>query len=339
VFRRSLLAAVGVGVLAFALIVPIGVAASTEPVSGMEDVNGVACVSTTVCLGVGDTSAGIGATVAITRGVTGRVQEVPEASELLGVACWSATACVAVGIGSSGSEGVVVQVKDGLPGSSTPVATARALNGVACAPRSSASTTCIAVGYYLSDDAAVVRLTAGIPGAASHISHFGLRGVACSSSTSCLGVGEGGSGSDARFIVPIKDGVPGKALGVPRAGSLSGIACISSTTCDAVGVDSSGLRGFVVIVTNGAPGAGATVASAGWFFDVGCSGARCVAVGVNSESTKGAYSILDAGVPGAPKFVPKALFLNGAACETAMTCVVGGDTTNALHGLIITTRA
>ena len=74
---------------------------------------------------------------------------------------------------------------------------------------------------------------------------YPINGIACTSPTSCLGVG----GSRSAFIVPVINGVRGAVESIPGAGVLNGVACPTPTTCVAVGSGPANTGGIVVTLT------------------------------------------------------------------------------------------
>ena len=79
-------------------VVPASVSTTTQVVSGISVLNGVACASATTCEAVGVNSLGQGVVVPITNGTPGVAQVVSGAFELRSVACPSATTYEAVGL-------------------------------------------------------------------------------------------------------------------------------------------------------------------------------------------------------------------------------------------------
>jgi hypothetical protein len=73
-------------------------------------------------------------------------------------------------------------------------------------------------------------------------SEYPIEGIACTSPTSCLGVG----GARSAFIVPVINGVRGPVESIPGAGTLHGVACPTPTRCVAVGSDAANTDGIVV---------------------------------------------------------------------------------------------
>jgi hypothetical protein len=148
-----------------------------------------------------------------------------------------------------------------------------------------------------------------------------LNGVACTSPTSCVAVGRSSSGG---VVVPIVNGVPGKATPVPGIFALDGVACPTATTCEAVGEGPGGssIHGVVVQIRNGTPGA-ALDSGTGTLSGIACPDTKsCEAVG---RSPSGAAIVAIAnGVPGFPQTVPGIVALNGIACPTTSICKAVG---------------
>jgi peptidoglycan/xylan/chitin deacetylase (PgdA/CDA1 family) len=132
------------------VLVPIinGTPGSAQVVPGTAALSGMVCPTATTCEAVGSDSSGQGVVVPITSGTPGTAQAVPGTAWLTGVACQTATTCVAVGKKNSpganalGTQGVLVPIINGTPGSAEVVPGTVELNGVACP----SATTCEAAG-------------------------------------------------------------------------------------------------------------------------------------------------------------------------------------------------
>jgi hypothetical protein len=162
---------------------------------------------------------------------------------------------------------------------------------------------------------------------------YTLEGVACSSATTCLTVGGGGSGG---LVVPITSGVPGSAVQVAGASMLNAVACPTATTCVAVGSSSSSTGGGVaVLVLDGAPTASVVVPGSNDLFGVACpTPGTCVAVGGAdaSASSVGVGVAVPLVVAGSTLAVGTSVDVSGTtalgalSCPDAADCVAVGET-------------
>jgi hypothetical protein len=78
-----------------------------------------------------------------------------------------------------------------------------------------------------------------------------LFGLACTSASSCLAVGQNSSGQDA--VVPITNGVAGSPVAGADQVLPIGIACVSASSCVALGANDQFTEGVVVAINNGVP--------------------------------------------------------------------------------------
>jgi hypothetical protein len=241
------LVAIGLGLAAFVRAWVRGSASRAVPVAAVltglatlgmtvavastgSDIQGIACVTLSNCVGVGGSPNG-GFVVSVINGTRGSVVSIPGSVTLNGIACPTPTYCVAAGAGGGNSGGVVVTLAKAGSHEWTfgPVQHVSAvLNGVACA----SMTACVAVG-----DGAVV-ITAGRVGSFRPVSAgVRLEAVACPTPSECEAVGaiNPDAGNGPAVWVTIRNGVIGTVNHVKGAASLDAIACPSSTTCLAVG--------------------------------------------------------------------------------------------------------
>jgi len=259
---------------------------------------GVACPTTTVCVGVGEyvTSEGFGAYVREFNAMTGAAGtqvDIPVYGDILrGVACPNSTNCVAVGtsdFGSPDSEGIVVPITDpstSAIGTVTTVPGMTVLSSITCMT----SSTCLAGGY---GDAAPYPTDVLITGASTATPTFALNtltssgepwGLTCPTVTTCLSA----AGADV-LVFNASTGAEVSSTAVPGAGELFGVACETSDTCVAVGeTPSDSGAGIVVPITDA---------------DSGAIGTPITAIGSQS---------LD--------------ILQGVACPSATACIAVGTT-------------
>ncbi len=234
------------------------------PVASTVTLDAIACPATSsACVAVGSTVAGVGAVVPVTVQASGTVISVTAGAattvagtaDLAGVACPSPGTCVATGATSAvGGEGVVVPVSVGAgtatPGTATLVASTSQLVGIACGT----STGCLATGTQVSGASALgvvvpVSLPGGTPtpgGADVVPATSALGAVSCPTGTACEAAGTG-SPAALGLVVPVAlspgTAAPGTVTAVAGSSQLSGISCPTAATCQAAGIEQFGLFG------------------------------------------------------------------------------------------------
>ncbi|MFZ2112782.1 MAG: hypothetical protein WAU77_03510 [Solirubrobacteraceae bacterium] len=230
---------------------------------------GVSCKSSTSCIGVGRYINSSGVETALGEswnGTTWTLKEpiVPtgaKSSKLVSVSCITTTSCIAVGayVNSSGTQvtlgeswnGTAWTLKEPLNPTG---ATSGSLSGVSCA----SSTSCIATGRYVNSSGVEVTLAESWSGTAwtlkEPLNPTGAKssiliGVSCTSSTSCVGVGDYVNSGGVE--VTLAESWNGTAWTIqetpnPEATSnrLVGVSCTSSSACIATGfsIGGSGLE-------------------------------------------------------------------------------------------------
>jgi hypothetical protein len=230
---------------------------------------GVSCTSASACVAVGwyESTSGEGPPLAESwNGSTWTPQTVPAPSGAKGtlledVSCTSPSACTAVGFYSSGVEGEGVPLAESWNGSSWTLQSvpapsgARAggidyLEGVSCV----SARACVAVGRYEISSSEELPLAESWNGsswtlqsvpAASAGKSSGLRGVSCTSASTCTAVGwyEMGPGSESGPFAESWNGSTWTPQTVPTPGGmwgglpeyLDGVSCTSASACVAVG--------------------------------------------------------------------------------------------------------
>lgn len=222
--------------------------------------NGVSCVTPTDCVAVGTTEGSSSPWAPLIESWDGSAWTVswnpgplgPNPNTLYGVSCSSPDSCVAVGQQGSG---VLVAMWDGTMWSVAPApnpdggkTNTGILNGVACPT----ATTCVAVGHYLSsrgEEPALVETWNGAAWSIKRSVKLGpydfepLRGVACSSSTDCVAVGElEESAGYVETLVESWDGSswavtpsPNPSSAYPFGGGFWAVSCSGTYLCVAAG--------------------------------------------------------------------------------------------------------
>jgi hypothetical protein len=227
---------------------------ANQPVAVDSPVYGLACPSSTYCVGVGKFGAETGYAAAISTiqngSNTSNIAVSGTANDLLnGVACMSATACVAVGgpqPGGAATGAIVVPIANGVPQSPISVPGVDNLSQIDC----HSTTTCYAIGTS-GGNPLVVTVTMSGAGQIEMLSqpadpslHDTLLGIACKTSQLCLAVGYRSpvgslsSTQNQMVAVPIVNG----QFDVTRlvgAGALGQLACPNEQDCFAIGDDTN----------------------------------------------------------------------------------------------------
>jgi len=318
------------------------------PVPGTLSLGGVACVSGSACLAVGQSTTHLDAVVPVTNGTPGSAVVGSEHVQLRRIACVSAASCVAVGGGGGPTgKGVVVPITNGIPGAAQPVAGTGVLTDVAC----DSGGACEASGFNEQfTEGVVVSISEGAP-VASHAvpSTSGLFGIACPSVESCLAVGSQQLGPGA--VVPIAHGIPQTPEPVNASAELQllDIDCSSATSCVAAGLAfypfASGLA--AVPVANGVPGAAQITPNVPTSGEIGSAPIAvacptttlCVAAGAGLVRISGVVAPIVSGAPGAAQEVPGFASpmesgLTDVVCPGGGPCVAVGQTTG-LEGAVV----
>ena len=223
---------------------------------------GVSCVSDTQCIAVGfQNSDGPMATQILSfDGAAWTLVQSPNFgsgdNSLISVSCASSTSCVAVGYYNSGTQPysaasqTLAMTWDGANWTTVnPPNTGSGfnrLNSVSC----TSSTSCVAVGFYnsgieeYSNDSQTLAMTwdganwttVNPPNTGSGDNE--LNSVSCTSSTSCIAVGDYSDGSNLQTLALKWNGSSWTSIGAPAGtgdSSLRAVSCVSSNMCVAVG--------------------------------------------------------------------------------------------------------
>jgi Ser-Thr-rich glycosyl-phosphatidyl-inositol-anchored membrane family len=226
--------------------------------SSNNGLSGVSCSSTS-CVAVGTyTNAGVGQTLVETwNGSTWTITPSPNKSTtdnniLNGIRCTSSTSCVAVGYyfdTSSSTNQTLVESWNGSAWSIITSANQPSSNNDLTAVSCTSATACTAVGVSVNGSSIAQTLIERWNGTAWSISSSPnpgiitneLNGVKCTSSTSCMAVGDYFNASNVdQTLVERWNGSTWSVVSSPDRGTkenyLSGIGCPSTTSCAAVGV-------------------------------------------------------------------------------------------------------
>lgn len=225
-----------------------GQPAGTADITGMEQVGGLVCTSTTTCLVIG-TSMGANFTflsevALVTKGGTATAHHVSGVAEFLNVSCETAHKCVAVGetTGSINGRGVVVTLTDGKAGTVHKVSGTWMVGGVSCG----SSATCLSVAETYSAAAhaqksSMLIISNGVPGKLRPMSTpYG--GFSCWTGSDCLGVGAHGA------LARIHNGVVVSHSSTSKFVTFAGVSCPTYARCLVAGL-ATGSRWGVMLVT------------------------------------------------------------------------------------------
>ena len=253
------------------------------------------------------------------------VQDVAGTSQLNAITCPTSTSCVAVGSGlvDGTSEGVVVPISNGTPGTPQDVSGVTNLTAVACAT----ATQCDAIG-----GTNIVPITGGSPGTPQTTSVF-LESVACASSSNCVAVGNNGGPEG----VPITDGVVGSPIDYPANEDINLVTCPTSSGCNGYGMEQDTLclphlgcmtSYYLVVLTLGPDG---TFVSENQFADAftaiyGVSCPNSTTCYGTAELDAPVLTILeDTGPTGGAFGIPNGTGAFALACPSVTTCVATGQ--------------
>lgn len=313
-------------------------------VPGTTLLTGIACSSGTTCVATGQAGAqNTGVVVPITNGSPGSAQPVSGTNELYGAACASSTTCYAVGVGNFASDGMLVPITGGTAGSALDITGTGFLRGIACA----SPTFCVAGGWQNGNYnngagriGVIVPITDGTPGGAQQLSGaLDVLGVACPTSTTCIGVGTAAEspGTIASIVVTITNGAAG-AIQTISGVQLDAVACTTSTDCYAVGGTGSGNAGggaVVVPITSGSAGGVEQAPGITTLAGVTCPAAStCEAAGWWTAATEAGVTSITGGVPSAALPTPAVFQLYGVACPSDASCMAAGDNSSDGYGVI-----
>jgi hypothetical protein len=265
------------------------------------------------------------------------------AALLNAVSCVGSTACVAVGSDANPS-GVPQTLIDtwntgallGAKASSPNRGSESVLTGVSC----TSSTSCAAVGYYLSSSGTERTLIESWDGISWSLAVSPnettegneLNSVSCTSASSCVAVGryDYGPGHTGLAIAESWDGSTWSIMATPERGTQStfnGVSCTSSSSCVAVG-DDNAAGGTLIESWNGSVWSVISHPNGGTLNGVSCSSSSsCVAVGVSGTSqsqveTWNGTRWLSTASPNEADWSNE---LFGVSCTSATNCTAVGD--------------
>jgi hypothetical protein len=237
-----------------ALVMSTSASAAAQDFMPMTTFDGIACASTSHCIGVGNVASSVhsGAAASLSP-VSGdlssghSLQLIRSSGFLNAVSCPSGSVCLAVGENPDETRGIAVPLNPSTAmvrgGREPHIISGIFMSGVACASRKQ----CLAVGHDSSGSGVTVALnpaTGAIP-AGQRVRTIpgtggvGLEGVACPLANLCVAVGEN-SGRSAGVAVPLNPATGAIRRGqrirnVTHKGILFEVSCPSVAGCLAVG--------------------------------------------------------------------------------------------------------
>jgi hypothetical protein len=324
--------------------------------------NGVACPSATLCVGVGQFNTGFQTRTTSVKldtsvspnwkTVTPKIPTGATSSKLLSIACPSITLCLAVGTYTTSTGDKTLAEK--FNGTAWSIVTttnvtgaeSNVLAGVACPT----STSCFAVGSYVKagvtktlaehwNGTALATQTSINPSGADPVR---LQGISCPSATSCFAVGNFDTASDERALVEHWNGTAWAQMATPTitaAGliDLNAVSCPSISLCYAAGSQTIGGTTSTLIETWSGTWSIMTSANPGGATDSELNGISCpttlacFATG-RSDTASGNVTLEESlsGTTWTIDSTPNGLNttgseLNAVTCQSDVSCVAVGD--------------
>ena len=326
----------------------------------------VSCVSSTHCVAVGSYYNGTTdqTLIATWNGSNWSIASSPNAAspngnDLYGVSCTSSTACVAVGFYHGTTDQALVETWDGSKWTiaSTPILSPAGdnyLNDVSC----SSTTACVAVGHHFNgtNDQTLVEIWNGTnwaqsasPSSSPTEDNY-LYGLACTSSTDCVAVGDYSNGSNLRTLVETWNGSTWSIVSSPNTSptqdsSLADVSCASTTDCLSVGSFSLGIPTQSLVETwNGsawsiAPSPNVSIPTHNALYGISCTSATfCMAAGsyLNGSSKQTlveAWNGSTWSITASPNMSTiQDNQLTSISCTSPTACVAVGDYSNGTNG-------
>jgi hypothetical protein len=270
--------------------------------------------------------------------------------QLYALSCTGPTdqSCVAIGesptFQAGGAGARLIEIADGVPGSSIALPAGFNPDGLACSDASS----CIVVGNEgsgASSQGAIVAVDNGAVGTVQTLpALFVLASITCPSAGSCMAVGTSSptTSKESGVVVPITNGSAGSVQAVPNTSQLTSVACSGVGDCVGAGYgtsveDNCGMNcqtnvagGVVVAVTGGIAGSAQPVGSSGdevYLNGVACvpDSTRCVAVGEDQTSGEGVTVPVTDGAVGALIAAAGTYGLANISCPQTSGCIAVGD--------------
>jgi hypothetical protein len=269
-----------------------GKVVSSNAVTGTVRLVSVACAGGAHCVaggrGVGSIEVGssvpsVGAIVAIDNGAIGSAARVGSVQVVTGVACWSATGCAATANATTTASAIVL-LSSGLVIAVRPVsASSGTFESIACGAPSVCEIASFLNPQSAKSAGVLVSLDNGQVGKPEPVAHaYGMLGIACATSTHCVGVGLMRTKAPSDFegvFVYVTSGHPGVVATVANTGDFFSVSCLPSR-CEAVGAEANDKGGVGTAITGNAAGNVLEAGSTSLFSGVACPTAdSCVVVG------------------------------------------------------------
>jgi hypothetical protein len=336
----------------------------------------VSCTSPTSCVAVGYYSNGPAyqTLMETLSGGSWSLTEGPDTSTtednyLYGVSCTSSTSCVAVGNydSASGYNQTLIETLTGTTWSitsspNTSSSEDNTLSSVSC----TSSTSCVAVGDYSNGGVYQTlmetlsggswSLTEG-PDTSTTESNY-LSGVSCTSSTSCVAVGNYFNGTNSQNLIVTLSGTTWSITTSPDTSTsdfdvLYAVSCTSSTSCVAVGFYSSGSPYQTIMLTLSGTswtlteGPDTSTSDYDQLYGVSCtSSTSCVAIGFSTTGSGVSQTLIETLSGGSWSLTSSPdtsttenNYLSGVSCTSSTSCVTVGNYYNGsdFQNLILST--
>jgi phosphatidylinositol-3-phosphatase len=182
----------------------------------------------------------------------------------------------------------------------------------------------VGLGAPNSDQAAIVQLVDGKPLAVrADPAFYGLYGIDCSDSTSCVAVGYDTS-DIADAVTTITSGVPSAPAEVAGGGEwLNSISCPTASQCYATGLVN--YTASIVPISDGVPQTPITIPNAWYLNAIDCTSVgNCVVAGEAGNEGQGFVGSLVNGSVGPDQEVPGTEYLYGVGCALDGDCLLTG---------------
>jgi hypothetical protein len=331
-----------------------------SPSPGTSLLDGVACATAESCVAVGaywDANGADHTLVETEKKKAWSVIPSPSPSTtaniLEGVSCVTAASCVAVGGYNTGTGAfnTLIETWDGATWTATASPNvsndSNFLNGVSC----TSTTSCVAVGYSSDSTGNIQTLVetwdgtnwtiAASPNPGSHVNF--LNGVSCTSTTSCVAVGDYGAGTNGppyNALIETWDGTTWTVTASPDPSSadnrLNGVSCTTAASCVAVGSYDAGSGSTNTLIemwhgTTWTITASPDPSGSNFLYGASCvTAASCVAVGQYNSASGILQTLIETWdgatwtIAASPDPSSGQNTLNGVSCASTTPCVAVG---------------
>ncbi len=160
-----------------------------------------------------------------------------------------------------------------------------------------------------------------------------LTAIACSTATTCLGVGTTGGPVPSGFVVPITNGIPGSVQYESDAFGLSDVSCPTSTECIAVGHGIVQNNRVGLILTYGEAGTIVQqVPNTPSFYGISCVATRCEIIGTGIAIV---VTVANDGTVTVMQHSYSPVNLEDVACSSDTLCFAVGSDVQSSEGVVV----